>query len=122
MATEDENDSIVIEGVQNDNRKFRPSDWVERIASNWASFGSDHRLRYSPEVFPCVINGEKCLVIAKDLHRTDPAAFEYVLKFAQHNQLKMREDRRAECCDGIPQDRRTGDWDYAFFQKNKQPA
>lgn len=123
MATDDENTSIIIEGVQTDNRKFRPSDWIERIASNWATFGSDHRLRYSPAVYPCIIDGEKCLVVAKDLREKDPEGFESVLQFARVNQLRTREDRRA-----VPkrapevEERRNGGWNYSFFGDRKKSA
>ncbi len=85
----------VIRGVTEEGRKLRPSDWIERISSTLASFGTDHRLHYSSAVAPCVIDGEKCLVVARSLSEMNPAAYEYVMGFAKSNQLSVREDRRS---------------------------
>lgn len=85
---------LIIEGVNEDNKVFRPSDWVERISDHLASFGADHRLRYSRAVRPCVIEGRKCLVVAKNLREKNPQFYDYVLKFARDNRLMIQEDRR----------------------------
>lgn len=87
-------DRLVIHGVTEDGQKLRPSDWIERISSTLASFGSDHRLKYSDAVMPCVIEGEKCLVVARNLNEVNPDAYEFVMSFARSNQLCIREDRR----------------------------
>lgn len=78
----------VIEGVMEDGRRFRPSDWVDRLSATLASFGPDHRLRYGA-VRPCFINGQKCLLVQKTLETEDPAAFEYVNSFARSNGLRI---------------------------------
>ena len=84
----------VIRGVTEEGKKLRPSDWIERISSTLASFGSDQRLQYSTAVAPCMINGEKCLVVARNLNDVNPDAYEFVMNFAKSNQLSIREDRR----------------------------
>ena len=84
----------VIRGVTEEGKKLRPSDWIERISSTLASFGSDQRLQYSTAVAPCMINGEKCLVVARNLNDINPDAYEFVMNFAKSNQLSIREDRR----------------------------
>ena len=84
----------VIRGVTEEGRKLRPSDWIERISSTLASFGTDQRLQYSNAVAPCMINGEKCLVVARNLNDINPEAYEFVMGFAKSNQLSIREDRR----------------------------
>lgn len=86
---------LVIESVNVDGKKFRPSDWIERISTSLATFGPDHRLHYSKTAQPKVINGEKCLVVDTALHEKDPAAFEYILNFAKSNRLRVHE----ECVD-----------------------
>lgn len=88
---------LVIESVSEDGRKFRPSDWIERISTSLASFGPDHRIHYSKTAQPRIVNGEKCLVVDKVLHEKDPAAFEYILNFARTNRLKIHEE-----CTDIP--------------------
>jgi len=86
--------NLVITGIQENGKKFRPSDWVERLSSTLASFAPDNRLRYSSGVQPCMIEGEYCLVVARWLETTDPAAFAYVMGFARTNQLRIQMDRR----------------------------
>ena len=84
----------VIRGVTEEGKKLRPSDWIERISSTLANFGTDQRLQYSNAVAPCMIDGEKCLVVARDLSDVNPEAYEFVMGFARSNQLSIREDRR----------------------------
>jgi len=87
-------DKWVIRGVTEEGRKLRPSDWIERISSTLASFGADHRLHYSSAVAPCMIDGEKCLVVARNLSEINPAAYEFVMGFAKSNQLSILHERR----------------------------
>ena len=92
VVSSDEN--WVIRGVTEEGKKLRPSDWIERISSTLASFGSDHRLHYSSAVAPCMINGEKCLVVARNLNEVNPDAYNFVMGFAKSNHLSIKEDRR----------------------------
>ena len=85
---------VVIHGVKEDGSKLRPSDWIERLSSTLASFGNDHRLQYSASVKPCVIDGQKCLVVARCLEDSDPQAYAFVMSFAKSNNLKVQADRR----------------------------
>lgn len=84
----------VIRGVTEEGKKLRPSDWIERISSTLASFGNDQRLQYSNSVAPCMIDGEKCLVVARNLNNINPDAYDFIMGFAKSNQLCIREDRR----------------------------
>lgn len=88
-------DRLIIDDRGNDKR-FRPSDWVERISSILASFGPDQRLRYSEFAHPCVIRGEKCLVITRGLRETHPEVFRFIVDFALRNRLRIQEDRRVQ--------------------------
>lgn len=87
-------DRWVIRGVTEEGKKLWPSDWIERISSTLASFGTDQRLQYSNAVAPCMIDGEKCLVVARNLNELNPEAYKFVMGFAESNQLCIREDRR----------------------------
>ena len=91
-----DSDRVVIHGTREDGSKLRPSDWIERLSSSLASFGKDHRLRYSASVKPCVIKGQKCLVVSRCLAETDPQAYAFVMSFAQSNKLKIQLDRRED--------------------------
>lgn len=84
----------IIRGVTEEGKKLRPGDWIERISSTLASFGTDQRLQYSSAVAPCMIDGEKCLVVARNLNKINPEAYDFVMGFAKSNQLSIKEDRR----------------------------
>ena len=88
-------EKLVIRGVTEEGKKLRPSDWIERISSTLASFGNDHRLQYSAAVAPCMIDGEKCLVVARNLDKVNPDAYAFIMGFARSNQLCIIEDRRS---------------------------
>lgn len=79
----------IIEGMTEDGRKFRPSDWIDRISSMMASYGKSHRLVYSELLHPEKYNGQKCLIIDTELEVKNPGMFEYVMHFAKSNNLKM---------------------------------
>jgi len=87
-------DYVVIEGIKKDGAKLRPSDWIERLSSTLASFGADQRLRYDTCVRPCIIEGKCCLVVARDLSDKNPAAYDFIMAFAESNHLRIQLDRR----------------------------
>lgn len=89
-----DDDKLVIHGITTQGKKLRPSDWIERISSTLASFGKDHRLQYHLAVKPCMIEGERCLVVARDLEQKNPQAYAFVMGFARSNQLCVQGDRR----------------------------
>lgn len=86
----------VIKGIKEDGAKLRPSDWIERLSSTLASFGQDQRLKYNECVQPCVINGEKCLVVARGLSTKNPEMYDFVMGFAKGNKLQIVTDRRSD--------------------------
>jgi hypothetical protein len=94
MDDESGDDRWLIESVLNTGERFRPSDWIERISASLASFGADHRLHYSSEVQPCIIEGKKCLLVRKGLRQKNPDVYAHIMHFAEQNNLKIQEDRR----------------------------
>ena len=94
MSKIPDEDIFVIQGIKEDGGKLRPSDWIERLSSTLASFGKDQRLRYNEFVQPCMIDGEKCLVVARGLADKNPQMYEYVTGFANGNKLRIMPDRR----------------------------
>jgi hypothetical protein len=85
------NSKIIIEGVTEDGRAFRPSDWIERISGSLSTFGSDRRIRYSHYLQPQMLEGKKCLVVNSELQQRDPGAFKFLMDFAKGNRLRIRE-------------------------------
>ena len=82
-------EKLIIESVRQDGRKFRPSDWIERLSANMGTFGRDHRLHYDTRVVPCMVNGEKCLVVDPELKSKNPEAYEFIMNFAESNGLRF---------------------------------
>ncbi len=82
---------IIIEGVTESGRKFRPSDWAERMSGALSTFGSDHRIHYSPLMHPMTINGIKCIIIDPKLEEVAPETFNYIMNWAANNELKISE-------------------------------
>jgi len=82
---------IIIEGVTESGRKFRPSDWAERMSGALSTFGSDHRIHYSPLLHPTTINGIKCIIIDPKLEEVAPETYNYIMNWAANNELKISE-------------------------------
>jgi len=78
-----------IVGLTRQGNKFRPSDWVERIASVFAQFDAERRLRYNPLVMPMLRAGVYGLFVASSLASLDPSGFQYVMEFADNYQLQI---------------------------------
>ncbi len=79
----------IIQGETEDGKKFRPSDWIDRIASMMASYGTSHRLVFSKLLYPELFEGKKCLIIDMSLEQENLSMFEYVTNFVKVNNLKM---------------------------------
>jgi hypothetical protein len=115
------NEQMIIQGISVDNKVFRPSDWVERISASMAVFGRDNKLRYSNYVQPCVIDGLKCMIVAKGLSAMNPAAYDFIMGFAHANNLRICEDRR-QGPKPVGDDRREQEWDYPLKKQTPPGA
>ena len=80
---------IIIQGLTRAGKPFRPSDWVDRMCSTYASFGPDRKLRYSPYLKPRVINGMRCLAVDTRLKDVNPEGYAQLMHFAEENQLNV---------------------------------
>ncbi len=87
-------ETFVIRSVRNDGSKFRPGDWIERISATLASFNTTPNKKAPKGAKPCVIDGEKCLVVESQLAKVNPAAYEFIMNFAYSNDLRIQQDRR----------------------------
>lgn len=85
---------IVIQGVTESGRSFRPSDWAERLCGMMSVFGQDRHLSYSPFLKPIIAGGIRCVVVDVRLEALDADAFRFLMDFARDNELKMRPGRR----------------------------
>ncbi|MCA8277717.1 DUF3579 domain-containing protein [Burkholderia sp. AU30280] len=85
-----------IQGITKDGKKFRPSDWSERLAGVMACFGPgasgpNARLKYSLYVRPTMLGDLKCVILDSRLRDVEPMAFDFVLNFAKDNNLVVTE-------------------------------
>ncbi len=84
-----ETQEIIIQGITLAGKQFRPSDWVDRMCSTYASFGVDKKLRYSPYLKPKLVNNVRCLSVDMKLKEVNPEGFEQLMLFAKENQLSV---------------------------------
>jgi len=87
-----------IQGLTQDGRTFRPSDWAERLASAMSCFrpgggagGIGAFIGYSPYCVPTVVDGVKCVIVSEALRGIEPMAWDFVMNFARDNQLQLGE-------------------------------
>lgn len=89
--------SFIIVGLTRAGKKFRPSDWAERLCGVMSAFGAEKRMKYSPFVTPCSFNGEKSVVIDGQLDALEPMAYKFMVNFAEDNDLQVVEQQAAFC-------------------------
>ncbi len=83
-------ESFLIVGLTPEGRRFRPSDWAERLCGVMSVFGSERRLGYSPFVQPGNSEGEKCVFVNARLRDIEPMAYTFLVHFARDNSLQVR--------------------------------
>ena len=91
-VTEHDMSKIIIIGTTVDGRKFRPSDWAQRLATAVGTPGADRRVRFHPKVKIAAIEGINCVVVDRSLEEEEPMLFAFLVDFANSNQLKVEED------------------------------
>jgi len=89
---------IFIQGMTRDGRRFRPSDWAERLAGVMSQFRPggpaatpQSHLSYSPWCVPASMNGINCVVVSIELREHEPMAWDFVMNFARDNDLQVTE-------------------------------
>ncbi len=80
----------IIEGYTNEGNKFRPSDWIDRVASMMATY-KIQRLVYSDYLHPELYQGQKCLILDSKLEAENAGMYKYVMDFVKSNDLKYTE-------------------------------
>lgn len=83
--------NILIVGLTLDGKRFRPSDWAERLCGVLSAFGAEKKMKYSPYVSPCNYQGEKSVFINGKLQDLEPLAYKFMGNFARDNNLQLIE-------------------------------
>ncbi|MGB7300165.1 MAG: DUF3579 domain-containing protein [Burkholderiaceae bacterium] len=86
-------ESFVIVGETSAGKRFRPSDWAERLCGVMAQYGPARRragpLAYSPYVMPENRAGTRCVAVDGRLHEIEAMAYRFLLNFAKENDLRV---------------------------------
>jgi hypothetical protein len=85
----DVSQKIVIIGTTTDGRKFRPSDWAQRLACAVGSMGPGRRVLYHPKVNVAEIDGVSCVIVDPLLEKEDPPLYHFLINFGTHNNLNI---------------------------------
>jgi len=87
-------EKILIMGQTKEGKKFRPSDWAERLYYTVASYGKKGRIVFNPLVNLNQEDNSKCFVINTTLRDKDPMIYDFLVDFAVSNELEMRDQNR----------------------------
>ncbi len=80
---------IVIKGLTVDGKRFRPSDWAQRLATAVGTISASRRIVFHPKVSIAMVDDFNCVVVDADLEQEEPLIFEFLMKFASENKLAM---------------------------------
>ena len=81
-------DKIIIQGVTEDGKTFRPSDRAERMSGQLSTM-KKRRIQYSPMLQPTVQDGHKCVALDPKLKDSNPELYNSILEFAKNNHLQI---------------------------------
>jgi hypothetical protein len=84
-----ESSTFIIIGKTRDGKKFRPSDWAERLCGVMSAFGAEKKMKYSPYVGPGDYDGNKAVFVDGRLGEVEPMAYRFIVNFAQDNDLQI---------------------------------
>lgn len=96
--SENYNKKLFIQGVTYSGKKFRPSDWAERLCCSVSCFRPNYDINkhgycsiYSEYAHPININGIQFVVVDEKIGEIDSKALEFLLNFAKNNDLPILE-------------------------------
>ena len=83
---------VIIKGVTNEGRRFRPSDWAQRLATAVSRPGPGRRIVYHPKVRVATLDGVPSVLVERSLEEEDPMLFHFLMGFARENDLQLVEE------------------------------
>lgn len=81
--------ALLILGITEKGKTFRPSDWAERLCGACARYSNNGRWTYSEHVYPVIYEDSVSVRVNMTLQDTDPAGYKFIMDFACCNQLKL---------------------------------
>ncbi|MDN7184087.1 DUF3579 domain-containing protein [Caballeronia sp. SEWSISQ10-4 2] len=104
MTTPDSTEFFLINGLTRHRKIFRPGDWVERLMGVIILYVGERRpgmhIASTRLAMPVDDGGVRCLIVSGELRRVCPEAFDFVVRFAEDNDLPM-EIRRVPKAGGL---------------------
>ncbi len=79
--------AFYIIGTTVDGRRFRPSDWTERLYYAVASYDRNGRIRFNPLLSIRVRDEGRCIRVDMRLRESDPITYSFLTGFARDNAL-----------------------------------
>ena len=80
---------LYIVGKKKTGEKFRPSDWSERLSDCLYCFDEEQEINYFNYICTDNYDQTKALKISNELKEIDPIAFNFLIKFADDNNLTI---------------------------------
>ncbi len=80
---------VIIQGLTQSGKKFRPSDWAERLCGAVASYDKNRRITFHPSVSLATYENVKCVVINAELEQEDEMLYNFLIDFAAENSLNV---------------------------------
>lgn len=84
-------EKILIMGQTKEGKKFRPSDWAERLYYTVADYKKNGRITFNPLVNINSEDQSKYFVINTSLQEKSPMAYDFLIDFAISNELETRD-------------------------------
>ena len=82
---------IILVGLTTEGKKFRPSDWAERMCGSLCTY-RNRRIYYSPLLKPAIRDGIKCVIVDETLLEKEPGIYKQIFEFAETNCLQIISD------------------------------
>ncbi|USU14619.1 DUF3579 domain-containing protein [Paraburkholderia fungorum] len=93
MTIADSSEHYLISGLTHHRTVFRPGDWAERLMGVIILFVGERRpgihVAATRLAMPVVDAGVKCLIVSGELWSVCPEAFDFVIRFADDNDLPV---------------------------------
>lgn len=78
---------LIIRGVTRDGRRFRPSDWSERLRGACLHFMKPPAGAPGRGIYTGISHGIDCLIANRAIEAENPMLYEFLLRFARDNDL-----------------------------------
>ena len=78
-------------GETMEGRKFRPSDWADRLFGACGSYARDANLKQTLSENICMVerDGRKGIVFSEVLAELEPQMYHFLVKFGENNRLRI---------------------------------